>query len=303
MVDLRRLRYFLAVASERNFTRAAERLHVAQPALSRQVRMLERELGVELMRRTTHTFELTEAGEFLLERGPGLLDAAEALWRVMRSFAPGELGRVVVAYGTSAGYDTAPRLLRAIAGRLPELDVTTRVMSVQEILAGFADGSVDVGVVRCPPEVAGVESRLLRLEHQGLLMRSDHRLARNDCARLDDVRREAVLLHPREANPGHYDAVLGLFHDAGIEPRLEFRDLSFDLAQTPVHESKAIAIVGESTLVGLPSELAWLRLSPPATLPVSLLAPRIDRAPAVERLLDTAESVADELGWREAPGG
>ena len=127
MVDLRRLRYFLAVASERNFTRAAERLHVAQPALSRQVRMLEQELGVELMRRTTHTFELTEAGQFLLERGPGLLDAADSLRRTMRSFASGELGRVVVAYGTSAGYDTAPRLLGAIAERLPELTVTTRV--------------------------------------------------------------------------------------------------------------------------------------------------------------------------------
>ena len=302
MVDLRRLRYFLAVASERNFTRAAERLHVAQPALSRQVRMLEQELGVELMRRTTHTFELTEAGQFLLERGPGLLDAADSLRRTMRSFASGELGRVVVAYGTSAGYDTAPRLLGAIAERLPELTVTTRVMSVEAILAGFADGSVDVGVVRCPPAVAGLESRLLRLERQGLLLGRDHPLARSNCVQLAAVGGEAVLLHPREANPGHYDAVLRLFRDAEIEPRLQFRDLSFDLAQTPVQGSKAVAVVGESTLVGLPSELAWLPLSPPATLPVSLLARRIDRAPAVERLLGTAEKVADELGWREAPG-
>ena len=73
MTDLRRLQYFVAVARERNFTRAAERLHVAQPALSRQVKLLERELGVELLHRTTHEFELTEAGEFLLERGPALL--------------------------------------------------------------------------------------------------------------------------------------------------------------------------------------------------------------------------------------
>src|SRR5580693_9007375 len=75
VTDLRRLQYFLAVARERNFTRAADRLHVAQPALSRQVRLLEQELGVELLHRTTHEFELTEAGEFLLERGPALLSA------------------------------------------------------------------------------------------------------------------------------------------------------------------------------------------------------------------------------------
>jgi len=78
--DLRRLQYFLTVAQEQNFTRAAERLHVAQPALSRQVRQLEQELGVELLHRTTHEFELTEAGRYLLERGPALLDASEELW-------------------------------------------------------------------------------------------------------------------------------------------------------------------------------------------------------------------------------
>ena len=79
MADLRRLEYFLAVARERNFTRAAERLRIAQPALSRQVRLLEQQLGVELLHRTTHEFELTEAGRFLLERGPALLHEADEL--------------------------------------------------------------------------------------------------------------------------------------------------------------------------------------------------------------------------------
>jgi len=88
--ELRRLRYFLAVAGEQSFTRAAELLTVAQPALSRQVRQLERELGVELVRRTPHAFELTEAGRFLYERGPVLLDAADELWRL--TSAHGEPG-------------------------------------------------------------------------------------------------------------------------------------------------------------------------------------------------------------------
>ena len=75
VTDLRRLRYFLAVAQERNFTRAAQRLHIAQPALSRHVRQLEQDLGIELLHRTTHEFELTEAGRYLVERGP---DAAQS---------------------------------------------------------------------------------------------------------------------------------------------------------------------------------------------------------------------------------
>ena len=92
MSELRRLRYFLAVAEERNFTRAAERLHIAQPALSRQVRELERELGVELLERTTHKVEPTEAGRMLLERGPALLAAADSLWRGVREYADGRIG-------------------------------------------------------------------------------------------------------------------------------------------------------------------------------------------------------------------
>ena len=302
MLDLRRLRYFVAVATERNFTRAAERLHVAQPALSRQVRQLEDELGVELLRRTTHEVEPTEAGRLLLERGAALLDDADALWRTMRRLGAGEAGGVVVAYGTSAGYDTAPRLLRAIAERLPELEVETRVMSVSEILAAIGDGAIDVGLVRCAPRTAGVEARLLRLEAQGVLVRRDHPLAAAEHARLGDLRDLPVLLHPRDANPGHYDAVLGLLRDAAVEPRVELRDLSFDLAQTPVHAGAAFAIVGESTRVGVPADLTWVPLAPRAVLPVSLLARQLDRAPAVGRLLDAAEAVADALGWRSRGG-
>jgi DNA-binding transcriptional LysR family regulator len=239
VVDLRRLRYFIAVANERNFTRAAERLHVAQPALSRQLRLLEQELGVDLMRRTTHTFELTDAGRYLLEHAPRLIDEADALWRTMHKFGSGEVGRVTVAYGTSAGYDTAPQLLRAIARRLPDLDVSARMAPTADMLAALGDGSVDIAVVRCPPAVDGIESRLLRLEPQGVLIRCDHPLAKGACVRLADLRDESVLLHPREANPGHYDAIVALLTEAtGSDARLELRDLEFDLAQTPVREGK-----------------------------------------------------------------
>src|SRR3954451_15068172 len=113
--DLRRLGYFVAVAEDRNFTRAAERLHVAQPALSRQIRQLETELGVELLERTTHAVELTEAGALLLERAPALLAQADELWQDIGRLASGERGSLTLAYGSSAGYETAPRLLGVLA--------------------------------------------------------------------------------------------------------------------------------------------------------------------------------------------
>ncbi len=297
MTDLRRLQYFVAVARERNFTRAAERLHVAQPALSRQVRLLEQELGVELLHRTTHEFELTAAGEFLLERGPALLSAADELWRSVRTYGTGERGEVVVAYGASASYETAPRLLHALAESHPGITITTTVKSVGEIVAGVSDGSIDLGLVRCPPQNAGLEARTIRLERQGLLLRRDHRLASRSAVSLLALADDTLLLHPREANPDHYDAVLGLCREQGVEPRVLLRTLSFDLAYTPILRAEAVAIIGESSRAGLPDELCWLPLVPPASFEVSLLVRRHNRSPAVGRMLDAATGIADALGW------
>lgn len=297
MADLRRLQYFVAVARERNFTRAAERLRIAQPALSRQVRLLEEELGVELLHRTTHAFELTEAGAFLLERGPALLDAADELWRSVRTYGSGELGGVVAAYGASASYETAPRLLQRLAERHPGITITTSVKSTAEIIAGVGDGSIDLGLVRCPPRVAELETHPVRVERQVLLLRRDHRLALRASVAVSELADETVLMHPREANPRHYDAVLELFREHGVEPRILLRAMTFDLRYGPIIDGAAVAIVGESTTSGLPADLCWVSIDPPACLEVSLIARRHGRAAAVSRLLASAEAIADDLGW------
>jgi DNA-binding transcriptional LysR family regulator len=291
------LRYFVAVARERNFTRAAERLHIAQPALSRQVRLLEQELGVELLHRTTHEFELTEAGEYLLERGPALLSSADELWRSVSTYGTGGRGEVVIGYAASASYETGPRLLQRLAESHPGIHVTTSVRSTGEILAGVADGSIDLGLVRCSPSEPGLEARPIRFERQVLLLRRDHRLASRSSVGVADLAEETLLLHPREANPGHYDAVLGLCRDYGFEPRVLLRTLSFDLRYSPIIDGDTVSVVGESTTSGLPEELCWVSLSPPACFEVSLIARASGRSPAVSRMLNAAVAIAEDLGW------
>jgi DNA-binding transcriptional LysR family regulator len=301
--ELRRLRYFVAVATERNFTRAAERLHVAQPALSRQVRLLERELGVDLLRRTTHEVTLTDAGRFLLERAPGVLDATDDLWRSMTRFAAGEQGSLVLGYGTSAGYETAPRLLEAIAQRLPQLDVTARVMATGEIIDAVGVGTVDAGLVRCPTTRAGMEAHVVRREPQGVLLRRDHALAGAASVTLGQLGDAPILLHSRDANPVHYDAVLALCHAAGAEPRVLERNPALDLAQTPVVDGRAVAIVGESSRTVLSPVLTWVALSPPATFEVAIVTRTHDRSPALDRVLAAASEAAGELGWLDGHAG
>ena len=300
MPELRRLRYFVAVATERNFTRAAERLHVAQPALSRQVRLLERELGVDLLRRTTREVTLTEAGRFLLDRAPGLLNASDDLWRSVRSFAAGEQGSVVLGYGTSAGYETAPRLLEAIARELPALEVSARVMTTAEILDAVGEGAIDAGLVRCPPAREGLEARVVRREPQGVLMRRDHALAAEPSVALEQLGDAPLLLHPRDANPGHYDAVLALCRAAGGEPRVLERGPALDLAQTPIVDGRAVAIVGESSRTVLSPALTWVALEPPAAFEVAIVVRAQDRSPALDRLLAAAGAAAVALGWLDS---
>jgi DNA-binding transcriptional LysR family regulator len=297
VLDLRRLRYFLAVAEERNFTRAAERLHVAQPALSRQVRTLERELGTPLLRRTTHEVELTDAGRELAARGTALVAEADAVWRSVRATASGERGVLDVGYGTSVGYETAPRLLAAVGEQLPGVQVRTHVLPLAAVLAGVADGSLDAGLVRCPPQVMGLEARLVRREPQGVLLRSDHPLAAGESVALGALRGEAVLLHPREANRGHYDAIVALLRAAGVEPDIVLREVAFDATEGPVASGRAITIVGASAGRLLPPGVVWLPLRPEATIEVALVVRSGGRAPAVERLAVEIERASARLGW------
>ncbi|HXO08620.1 MAG TPA: LysR substrate-binding domain-containing protein [Solirubrobacteraceae bacterium] len=297
MTDLRRLQYFVAVARERNFTRAAGRLHIAQPALSRQVRLLEQELGVELLHRTTHQFELTQAGEFLLARGPEVLSAADELWRSVRTYGTGDRAELVVGYGASASYETGPRLLARLADLHPGISIAASVRSTGEIVAGVGDGSIDLGLVRCPPRTAELDTRVIRFERQVVLLRRDHRLASQDSVGVAELAEETFLLHPREANRGHYDAVLELCRKHGVEPKVALRALTFDLRYSPIVENGAVSIIGESTTSGLPEELSWVALEPPACFEVSLIARRHSRSPAVGRVLDSAVVISADLGW------
>ena len=193
----------------------------------------------------------------------------------------------MVAYGASASYDTAPRLLEALARDQPGIAIETEVRAAAEIVAGVQDGSVDLGLVRCPPDAPGLERRTVRADRQGLLMRHDHRLADAAAVRLTDLSEEPLLLHPREANPGHYDAVLALCREQDVEPHVVLRSLVFDLSQAPVVHGDAVAIVGESSCAVCPPGSRGVRSHRPGAWDRPRRT-RHDRSPAVGRLLDAA---------------
>lgn len=296
MAELRRLRYFLAVAEERNFTRAAARLLIAQPALSRQIRELEKDLGVKLLDRTTQHVEPTEAGRMVMERGRALVDDEDRLWRDVRGFAAGSQGTLTFGYSASTGYETAPALLERLAETHPGITVTTKLLPTAELLAAVGDGILDAGLLRCPPPTPQLVRTLVRLEPQGVLMHPEHPLATREEVAPAALADETVLLHPREDNPGHYDAITAVFERAGITPEIRPRRL-FDAGHTPVAQGRAVTIVGASTLPGLPAGLVWRPLAPSETIEIHLLTRGRAPRPALAHLLRAASAVTREHGW------
>jgi DNA-binding transcriptional LysR family regulator len=299
--EVRLLRYFLAVAGELNFTRAAETLGIAQPALSAQIRRLETQLGVRLLERTTRSVQLTDAGRVVQEQGPAALGAVAGVWEAARRAGRGEVGRVRVAYSPSAGYETAPALVSAVRDRHPRIEVTTEVLPTPEIVGAVRDGRIDVGVARTPEPAAGVRLRTVRLEPLGALVPVGHPLAARDEVDLAAVAEHPILMHARSANPAQFDYVHGLFGRSGLAPRFVDRPVAFDPTQSMIREGRAIGLVGSSSAGGLAAGLCWIPLTGPDTrLSIELVLREGESSPAADRFERVAVATAAAAGWLEA---
>jgi DNA-binding transcriptional LysR family regulator len=185
--DFRGLRYFVAVAEELHFTRAAERLYIAQPALSEQIRRLEGELGVSLFRRTTRKVELTAAGEQFLSRARRILaEADEALAEASRT-ARGETGRVRVATGATAGLAHVPWVLRDFRKARPRVHLDLCQIAWEDLSGGLRDGSVDAAFVWLPFEHDGLSFAVLHEEPRVVALEEGHPLAAERVLRMEQL--------------------------------------------------------------------------------------------------------------------
>jgi DNA-binding transcriptional LysR family regulator len=300
--EVRLLRYFLAVAEELNFTRAAEKLHIAQPSLSAQIRRLEAQLGGPLLRRSTRAVTLTEAGRQLLARGPGALAAMEQAWQAAHDATRGVVGALRLAYPLSAGYDTVPALLQAMQEEYPGISVTTDVLPTAQALAAVRDGRADVGIVRAASQTPGVCLEPLRQDPVGVLVSAGHALAAHAALELADVARYPVLVHPRDANPSHRDLIAGLFASRGLQPTYRERDIAFDLSRRFVADGGAISLVGRSATVGLATDLCWIPLAEPVAVTVALAIPAGGTAATTSRFRQFARAYAAAHGWLPGTG-
>src|SRR5919109_4411121 len=180
MVELRHLRYFVAVAEELNFSRAAQRMHMAQSPLSAAIRQLERDLGVELFVRTTREVSLTDAGRAFLQGARRTLADAERAAEDAKRAAAGELGQLRIAYSWSTRFETLPTLGRAFRAGHPDVEILGQEMWNARMPPAFGNGSIDVALSLCPEIAAELELAPIRRERLVALLPEAHPLARED---------------------------------------------------------------------------------------------------------------------------
>lgn len=208
-LELRHLRYFRAVAEELNFTRAAERLHIAQPPLSQQIRQLEEELGVLLIERSSRPLRLTEAGELLLRRSIGILAEVEAAAQDVRRIGRGQSGRLAIGFAGSAMFSILPDILNSYRDQYPDVELVFREMLASEIAIALEKRTIDVGFARpgLLPE-DDLEQHLLAEEALVAAVPLRHPLATCVTIPVARLNGQAAILYPRYPKPSLTDLIL-----------------------------------------------------------------------------------------------
>ena len=256
-MELRHLRYFVAVAEELHFRRAAERLYVAQPAVSEQIRKLEAELGVRLFDRTHRSVSLTNPGSALLVEARRVLHQAEVAQLAARNARDTAGSRLRIGYVPDSLPASVPRALQDLASVAPRVDVSLETGSTLALVQAVRDQRLDAAVVGLPAPTRGL--RATSLGHQSLiaaLPAADPRGLEPELT-LEQLDPERLVMLPRDANPALHDAIVALCREAGLSP-------AFVEAAEPRVEAVLLAVAAGAGTALLPASVTERYAAPGA---------------------------------------
>jgi DNA-binding transcriptional LysR family regulator len=219
-MEFRQLRYFVTVAQELHFSRAAELLQITQPALSKQIRVLEGELEIQLFIRTKRTVKLTKAGEVFLEQAQQLLQQTEKAIKLAKRAALGEVGRLTIGFTATATYTVLPELIGRFRVRYPQVEVEMLELSTEGQVIALNKGEIDLGLLHPPIDSRGLELCPILAEEFVAVLPKQHHLAIKKSLSLQDLAQESFILHPRSEGPFLYDGFLKLCRQGGFQPQI-----------------------------------------------------------------------------------
>ncbi len=297
-MELRQLRFFVTLAEELHFGRAAAREHIVQSALSQQIQRLERELGVKLLDRSTHHVALTPAGTAFLNEARQILASAKRAVAAARQ--AGDPAPVLQVGIVDAGYNSMPQVLRAVQQRFPDLEIHQVEACVPEQFRYLADGRIDVGLGRASHAPEHVASELVRLDPLGVLVAESHVFAALKTVPVAMLAEEPLLLSADGRAPEFNQFVSELCRSAGFVPSLYRGSVhSIRGAADLIDQGRCLACVPASYASEYPG-IVWRPLAEPVSLyPWSILWRADDDSEHVRAVVACARSLADELDWLE----
>jgi DNA-binding transcriptional LysR family regulator len=245
-MELRHLHYFIAVAEELHFSRAAERLHISQPPLSQQIRDLEVELGVKLFERTKRQVHLTEAGKVFLERSYLVLGQLEQAIAVTQKIGRGEVGELAIGFVDSATYTVLPEILRVFREQFPAVELRLHEMTTAQQIQALLHKQVDIGIVRSAISEPGLDVECLLHESLVLALPKNHPFSAQTQLSLSTLADELFILFPAKMGPVFYEQIIHSCQQAGFRPKVAQEAVQMQTIVALVAAGLGIAIVPAS---------------------------------------------------------
>jgi DNA-binding transcriptional LysR family regulator len=245
-MELRHLRYFSTVATELHFGRAAEKLHIAQPPLSKQIQDLELELGFELFNRTKRSVSLTPAGKEFLIEVERIFQQLDRAIDIGRKTSRGELGQISIGFVGSATYNILPVMLQQFRDRYPNVRIELHELTTDRQLVWLREGRIDLGLIRPPIVEKDLVSQVIFQESLVIALPISHPLASVDAIDLVLLATEPFILFPRQLAPGLYDPIITICQAAGFSPQVVQECIQMQTIISLVSANMGVSILPES---------------------------------------------------------
>lgn len=288
-MNLRALQCFVILAEELNFSRAAERLHIAQPALSQQIRSLEERLGTQLVDRARRPLVLTEAGHYLCSEARQILGSVEQVTRAAQEIGVGRRGWLSVGFTRSSMYSVLPPALKAFHHAYPQVELKLFEMLTEEQTDALRDLRIHIGIGRQPVAVGGCTSYPLMRERVMAALEPNHPLAAQQTVQIAELADTPLILYPKHQNAQFKRSVLSLYRDAGVTPFVAHEAYEIQTAIALVAAGLGVTFIGESVARHGRNDVVFRHLAGPGSSYRSTLAATFrsdDASPHLRAFLD-----------------
>lgn len=260
-MELRHLRYFAALGKELHFAKAADKLFITQPALSKQVQQLEDELGVRLLERTKRNVKLTEAGKYFLNEAEFVINHLEQVTEGVRRKAEGEEGEVRIGFVGSAMQNIIPDLLEQLSGKYPGIYTSLQELNNKDQLEALLHDKLDIAFVRLETVPRDLEKKVVFEDSFSLVVSKKHQIGKVNFESLLQFKNEQFILFSNDYSQEYYDNIMSIFTDHGFQPKVSHRSVQANSIFRLVEKGLGVAIVPSAMQDGVNLDIEFISLA------------------------------------------